>query len=41
VGQQAAAVHIVSVHAYTYAAVGHGIVSGEGNLPVACPNQYR
>lgn len=36
-----AAVRILSVNAYTYAAVGHGIISGEGNLPIACPNQYH
>src|SRR6266851_4299501 len=36
-----AAVHILNVNAYTYAAVGHGIISGEGNLPIACPNQYH
>ena len=40
---QPAAAHIVNVYAYAYAyaAVGHGIISGEGNLPVACPNQYH
>ncbi len=36
-----AAVHIVSISAYTYAAIGHGIISGEGNLPVACPDEYH
>jgi hypothetical protein len=35
-----AAAHIVSVYAYTYAAIGHGIIGGEGNLPIACPHQY-
>lgn len=38
---QPAAAHIVNVYAYTYAAVGPGIVSLEGNLPIACPNQYH
>jgi hypothetical protein len=38
---QPTAAHVDSVDAYTYAAVGHGFISGEGNLPVACANQYR
>ncbi len=36
-----AAVHILNIYAYTYGAVGHGIISGEGNLPIACPLQYH
>lgn len=35
-----AAARILNVYAYTCAAIGHGIIGGEGNLPVACPDQY-
>src|SRR5258708_39250900 len=34
-----AAVRIVSISAYSYAAIGHGIISGEGNLPGRMPGR--
>jgi hypothetical protein len=40
VGQPAAA-HVLNIYAYNYRQVGHGLNSLEGNLPVACPRQYR
>ncbi len=36
-----AAAHIVNVYAYNYRQLGFGIDSGEGNLPVACPKEFR
>jgi hypothetical protein len=38
---QPASARIASVHAYTYAALGHGFIGDEGDLPVACPGEYQ
>ena len=38
---QPASARIISVHAYTYAQVGHGFIGAEGSLPIACPGQYK
>src|SRR5262245_4852741 len=36
-----AAAHIISVYAYRYADIGHGVIGLEGNLPIACPDRYK
>jgi hypothetical protein len=38
---QPSSARILSVYAYRYADVGHGIIGGEGNLPIACPEEYK
>ena len=38
---QPAAARIISVYAYRYAAIGHGFIGAEGDLPIACPDEYR
>src|SRR5258708_30378436 len=36
-----AAVHILNIYAYTYGAVGHGIITGERNLTIDAPHHYH
>lgn len=38
---QPVAAHIISIYAYRYADIGHGVIGLEGNLPIACPNEYK
>jgi hypothetical protein len=38
---QPAAVHLISIDAYNYRQLGHGIDSAEGNLPIACPHEFH
>jgi len=37
---QPAAAKIINVRAYRYDDLGHGFLGDEGNLPIACPNEY-
>jgi len=40
VGQPASA-RIISIYGSAYAALGHGFIGAEGNLPIACPGEYQ